>query len=336
MEYAPAVDMIRRWRIVSRSATAGARTMSTAPKAPEPKAAANQNDTGGEYLEAPTIGAHDASEISDEHLEAPEVPDSDSEPAGHGAPRGKPKKKPSAISGKKFHKRDLVRVDDLRPSLAHRIRTDHPDLPAGARISREELGRYRMRYTEELLQQEHGEFSELDRQVVESIARQDTISENSEEEFEEHRTFADRVSDDMAAFGGSWWFLISFGSVLFIWIGINLIEGTVSAFDPYPFILLNLVLSCIAAIQAPIIMMSQKRQETKDRLRSFNDYRVNLKAELEVRHLHEKLDYLISRQWTRLAEMQQMQLDAMHELTGAKTQKRAPRRRRAVKSKAVQ
>lgn len=308
--------------------------MSTVPKAPEAKAAANQNDTGGEYLEAPTIGAHDESGISDEHLEAPEVPDS--EPTVPGAPRGKPKKMSSAISGKKFHKRDLVRVDDLRPSLAHRIRTDHPDLPAGARISREELGRYRMRYTEELLQQEHGEFSELDRQVVESIAKQDTISENSEEEFEEHRTFADRVSDNMAAFGGSWWFLISFGAVLLVWICINLIEGTVTAFDPYPFILLNLLLSCIAAIQAPIIMMSQKRQETKDRLRSFNDYRVNLKAELEVRHLHEKLDYLISRQWTRLAEMQQMQLDAMHELTGAKTQKRAPRRRRAVKSKAVQ
>ncbi|TIX02771.1 MAG: DUF1003 domain-containing protein, partial [Mesorhizobium sp.] len=77
-----------------------------------------------------------------------------------------------------------------------------------------------------------------------------------------------------------------------------------------------------AAIQAPVIMMSQKRQEAKDRLRSFNDYRVNLKAELEVRHLHEKLDYLISRQWQRLAEMQQMQLDAMHELTGAKKVKR--------------
>ncbi|WP_245267876.1 DUF1003 domain-containing protein [Mesorhizobium sp. LSHC426A00] len=130
----------------------------------------------------------------------------------------------------------------------------------------------------------------------------------------------------MAAFGGSWWFLISFGSVLAVWIGINLIAGVSSAFDPYPFILLNLLLSCIAAIQAPIIMMSQRRTEAKDRLRSFNDYRVNLKAELEVRHLHEKLDYLISRQWTRLAEMQQMQLDAMHELTGAKKAKRAPRR----------
>ncbi|WP_027167024.1 DUF1003 domain-containing protein [Mesorhizobium sp. WSM3224] len=281
------------------------------------KQADNENDVAGEYLEAETV-AEDAHDALDEILEAPEVPDSEPHIPG----RIKPKKKPSAISGRKFRKRDLVRIDDLRPSLADRIRSDHPDLPRGARISREELGRYRMRYMEELLQQEHGEFSELDRQVVESIARQDTISENSEEEFEEHRSFADRVSDNMAEFGGSWWFLISFGGVLLVWIGINLIAGLGHAFDPYPFILLNLLLSCIAAIQAPVIMMSQKRQEAKDRLRSFNDYRVNLKAELEVRHLHEKLDYLISRQWQRLAEMQQMQLDAMHELAGAKKQKR--------------
>ncbi|BCG76996.1 DUF1003 domain-containing protein [Mesorhizobium sp. 113-3-3] len=309
--------------------------MSTVPKASEQQAADNEHDSGGEYFEAP-ITPEDLHEGSDEHFDTPEVPDS--EPAGLGTSRIKPKKKPSAISGRKFHKRDLVRIDTLRPSLADRIRSDHPDLPRGARISREELGRYRMRYMEELLQQEHGEFSELDRQVVESIARQDTISENSEEEFEEHRTFPDRVSDNMAAFGGSWWFLISFATVLLVWIGINLFEGLNSAFDPYPFILLNLLLSCIAAIQAPVIMMSQKRQEVKDRLRSFNEYRVNLKAELEVRHLHEKLDYLISRQWTRLAEMQQMQLDAMNELAGTKKVKRAVRgvRRRTVKGEAGQ
>jgi uncharacterized membrane protein len=308
--------------------------MSTVPKASE-KPADNQNDSGGEYFEATTTQA-DLHEVSDEHFDTPEVPDS--EPVAPGASRIKPKRKPSAISGRKFRKRDLVRIDTLRPSLADRIRADHPDLPKGARVSREELGRYRMRYMEELLQQEHGEFSELDRQVVESIARQDTISENSEEEFEEHRTFPDRVSDNMAAFGGSWWFLISFATVLLVWIGINLFEGLNSAFDPYPFILLNLLLSCIAAIQAPVIMMSQKRQEVKDRLRSFNEYRVNLKAELEVRHLHEKLDYLISRQWTRLAEMQQMQLDAMNELAGAKKAKRTVRgvRRRAVKGEVAQ
>ena len=91
-----------------------------------------------------------------------------------------------------------------------------------------------------------------------------------------------------------------------------------AVFDPYPFILLNLVLSCIAAIQAPIIMMSQKRQESKDRLRSENDYRVNLKAELEIRHLHEKLDHLINRQWERLAEIQQIQLEIMEDLASPK------------------
>jgi uncharacterized membrane protein len=95
----------------------------------------------------------------------------------------------------------------------------------------------------------------------------------------------------------------------------NIWVATRAVFDPYPFILLNLALSCLAAIQAPIIMMSQKRQESKDRLRSENDYRVNLKAELEIRHLHEKLDHLLNRQWERLAEIQQIQLEIMQDLT---------------------
>src|SRR3954451_24311815 len=97
------------------------------------------------------------------------------------------------------------------------------------------------------------------------------------------------------------------------WMGFNIWAATRVVFDPYPFILLNLILSCLAAIQAPIIMMSQKRQETKDRLRSLNDYRVNLKAELEIRHLHEKLDHLVTKQWQRLAEIQQLQLEIMQE-----------------------
>ncbi|NDB69467.1 MAG: DUF1003 domain-containing protein, partial [Methylocystaceae bacterium] len=101
--------------------------------------------------------------------------------------------------------------------------------------------------------------------------------------------------------------------VLVIWMSVNIWLGEQQAFDAYPFILLNLVLSCIAAIQAPIIMMSQKRQETKDRLRAFNDYKVNLKAELEIRHIQEKLDYLLTKQWQRLSEMQQMQMELMQE-----------------------
>lgn len=223
------------------------------------------------------------------------------------------KKVASAVSGKKFRKRDMIKIDSLRPSLAGRIREDFPNLPPNAMISRSELARYRMVYMEELLQQEHGEFTELDRQVAESISNQDTIAENTEDEFEEHRTFGERLSDHLASFGGSWAFLITFSVVLLVWMGYNVLRGEEGAFDPYPFILLNLVLSCIAAVQAPIIMMSQKRQEAKDRLRAFNDYRVNLKAELEIRHLHEKIDYLISRQWQRLAEIQHMQLEIMQE-----------------------
>ena len=166
------------------------------------------------------------------------------------------KKAPSAVSGRMYRKRQLIRVDSLRPSLAELIQRDYPDLPSNAKISFGELARYQKLYVEELLQQEHGEFTELDRQVAESIAKQDTIAENTEEEYDEHRTFGERLSDHLASFGGSWRFLISFFAVLVIWMAYNVVRGEGSSFDPYPFILLNLVLSCLAAIQAPVIMMS--------------------------------------------------------------------------------
>jgi uncharacterized membrane protein len=165
-----------------------------------------------------------------------------------------------------------------------------------------------------MLERERGEISDLEKQVVASLANEETISRNIEEAWEDQRTFGERLADDVAEFGGSWKFIVSFAGVLVLWIALNLWAAASAAFDPYPFILLNLVLSCLAAIQAPIIMMSQKRQEAKDRLRSENDYRVNLKAELEIRHLHEKVDHLISRQWERLAEIQQIQLEIMEDL----------------------
>jgi uncharacterized membrane protein len=235
-----------------------------------------------------------------------------SESLSHDANDGGSKKLPCAITGRARPKRDLVALDTMRPSLADRIRHDHPELAADALISRAEIARYRAIYVEELLQAEHGEFTDLDRQVAESIAAQDTIAENVEDEYDDHRSLGETLSDHLASFGGSWKFLISFALVLVVWIAWNYARGD-GAFDPFPFILLNLVLSCLAAVQAPIIMMSQNRQETKDRLRAFNDYRVNLKAELEIRHLHEKIDHLISKQWQRLAEIQQLQLEIMQE-----------------------
>lgn len=286
-----------------------------------PKGLRLDHELDEEDLEALPEAADEPGEDSDA---GEDVADEAAEATAPSSGRARPRKIPSALSGRKYRRRDLVKIDELRPSLAERIRRDYPDLPRNAKISLGELARYRMLYVEELLQQEHGEFTELDRQVAESISRQDTIAENTEEEYEERRTFGERLSDHLASFGGSWAFLISFGCVLLVWMGFNVVRGVDAAFDPYPFILLNLVLSCIAAIQAPIIMMSQKRQEEKDRQRSYNDYRVNLKAELEIRHLHEKIDYLISRQWQRMSEIQQVQLEVLHG-AGRRTRIKSPK-----------
>lgn len=217
-----------------------------------------------------------------------------------------------AITGREFPRRLLISLDAVRPSLAERIHRDYPDLAPDALISRDALKSVRAEYVEEMLRDETGEISSLERRVAESLANDETLAENVEKQFEEKRSFGDIVSDHLAEFGGSWAFILSFMAMLGLWMAYNAAQGA-ETFDPYPFILLNLVLSCLAALQAPIIMMSQKRQESKDRLRSLNDYQVNLKAELEIRHLHEKLDHLINKQWQRLAEIQQLQLEIMQD-----------------------
>jgi len=209
--------------------------------------------------------------------------------------------------------RDTVRLDVVRPAIIERIRQEKPDLPIDGFICRGDLDRFRSTYVSQLLTRERGELTRLEHEVVKSLADHETLAENIEAEFAEHRTFGERLSDHLASFGGSWTFIMLFGAVLLIWMVFNIVVAARAQFDPYPFILLNLVLSCLAAIQAPIIMMSQKRQEAKDRLRSENDYRVNLKAELEIRHLHEKMDHILTRQWERLAEIQQIQLEIMQE-----------------------
>jgi uncharacterized membrane protein len=216
------------------------------------------------------------------------------------------------LTGKDLSRGNVVNLATVMPSLVERIRKDHPELREDAFVSRKELDRYRTLYVTELLHQESGDVSEIEKQVAESLATHETLAENVEDEFTADRTFAEYLSDGLASFGGSWSFLIVFAAFLAVWMLINTYQAG-AAFDPYPYILLNLILSTIAAIQAPIIMMSQKRQETKDRLRSLNDYKVNLKAELEIRHLHEKIDHLINKQWQRLAEIQSLQLDKLSE-----------------------
>jgi len=227
-------------------------------------------------------------------------------------PRRPTKARPCAVCGRDA--RVPVALGAIRPPIAAMIVADHPGLTADSPVCREHLVAYRTRYVQDMLAHERGEISELERQVVESLAREETVSRHVERRWRDERTFGETVADIVADFGGSWTFIGVFFAVLLVWMGFNLWMAAEKIFDPYPFILLNLVLSCLAAIQAPIIMMSQKRQEAKDRLRSENDYRVNLKAELEIRHLHEKLDHLINRQWERLAEIQQIQLEIMEDL----------------------
>jgi uncharacterized membrane protein len=246
--------------------------------------------------------------------------------------RAKKKKSRCVLSGVEMPTKELFPVAMLRPSLVDRLRVLHPDLPPDARISLKELNRLRGSYVEDLLKRERGDVSVLEREVIESLERHETLAEDTEREYEGTRTLGERLADVVASFGGSWTFIISFAVFVVGWMAINLALGQSAAFDLYPFILLNLLLSCIAAVQAPVIMMSQKRQEAKDRLRSENDYAVNLKAELEIRHLHEKMDHLLKKQWERLAEIQEIQIELLQDLAH---RKRGAMRKRRLRGTAV-
>jgi len=225
-----------------------------------------------------------------------------------------PRRGKCAICGKSFAARELVPGSAVREAVTQQILLEFRDWSADQFICRADLNRFRAGYVHSLLESERGDLSALEQEVVRSLEHHEFVARNVEEEFEHDWSLGERLADRIAEFGGSWRFLILFAGFLLIWIGINSIVLSRRPVDPYPFILLNLVLSCLAAIQAPIIMMSQNRQEAKDRLRSQHDYQVNLKAELEIRHLHEKVDHLLSQQWERLAEIQEIQLELLSEI----------------------
>jgi uncharacterized membrane protein len=176
------------------------------------------------------------------------------------------------------------------------------------------LNRFRAEYVEDALEEQKGELSALEADVIKSLEEHEVVSRDTEQQYEAQLTTGERVADKVAEFGGSWRFILIFGGVLVAWIALNSLVLARRPFDAYPYILLNLVLSCLAAIQAPIIMMSQNRQEARDRLRAEHDYQVNLKAELEIRQLHWKLDQLLQHQWRRLLEIQKIQTDLMEEM----------------------
>src|SRR5438034_11042659 len=219
-----------------------------------------------------------------------------------------------AICGQTKSARNGTIGEVVRPSLSEFIRKKAPQWDGKSFICFDDLGKFRRDYVKEVLQDEIGELSALDNEVIESLQQHEILSSDISKQFEKKLTFGERLSDHIASFGGSWRFIILFGAVLFGWIILNAIFLLNRGFDPYPFILLNLILSCLAAIQAPIIMMSQNRAEARDRLRAENDYKVNLKAELEIRHLHEKIDHLLRKQYNRLFEIQQIQIELLEEI----------------------
>lgn len=186
---------------------------------------------------------------------------------------------------------------------------DHADLPEN------QLNELRKNYIELLLQEDLGELTEVEKNVAQNIGRKKIIGGSLRFKRDKKPTPGEMLADKVASFGGSWKFIIIFFSFLLGWIIVNIWWLQNKAFDPYPFILLNLLLSCIAAIQAPIIMMSQNRQEAKDRLRAEHDYKVNLKAEVEIRLLHEKIDHMLLHQNKRLLEIQRVQIEQMERIS---------------------
>lgn len=222
--------------------------------------------------------------------------------------------KTSFVSKVEIQKGEEIKGKDIREGIFNLIKSDHPEFDSESLISLTELNQYRRLYLTSLIIQEKGELAIIDRDVMNAIKNNAILSENIQDEIEGELTIGQKIADKVASFGGSWTFIITFFSFILLWILTNIWFLAVNPFDQYPFILLNLILSCLASIQAPIIMMSQNRQEQKDRQRSEHDYKINLKAELEIKLLGEKMDHLLVYQNSKLLEIQEVQIDYLEDL----------------------
>lgn len=219
----------------------------------------------------------------------------------------------SDISKKEFPMTDRIAAKAIRNPVLALIKNEYPDFDESKFLSISELNRFREKYISNYLVVEIGELSNFKAKVIGSLNEDKSLVNTVEDEIGV-RTVGQKVADQVAAFGGSWKFIILFGVFIFLWILANIYLLLNKGFDPYPFILLNLILSCLAALQAPVIMMSQNRQEEKDRERAKKDYMINLKSELEIRMLHEKVDHLIMRQQEELIEIQKVQIEKMNDI----------------------
>lgn len=228
----------------------------------------------------------------------------------------------SDISNIEFPVSERISAKTIRHSVLVLIQKDHPQFTHESYLSLSELNEYREKVITDYLVKETGELTELEKTVLNSVKSNKTLTDKIDGEEKQTLTIGQKIADKVATFGGSWTFIISFGIFIFVWICINMFWLVNKSFDPYPFILLNLILSCLAALQAPVIMMSQNRQEEKDRERAKKDYMINLKSELEIRTLHEKIDHFIMNQQQELLELQKIQIDMMNEILQQKKTKK--------------
>jgi uncharacterized membrane protein len=207
-----------------------------------------------------------------------------------------------------------VPAELIRESIVDVIRKKYPAWSSGGYICSADLNRFRAHYVGEILEREKGELASLEDNVTRSITDHKLTAKNINVEFDRQLSLGERLADRIADFAGSWTFIAIFAGVFFVWIAMNSIVLVYRPFDPYPFILLNLVLSALAAIQAPVIIMSQNRQEAKDHLHAEHDYLVNLNTEMEIHQLHKKIDHLLINQGQRALEIQNIELELMEDL----------------------
>ena len=220
----------------------------------------------------------------------------------------------SEISQQEIAENENVSIASVRESVLQEVLKDFPNINKEGFISFSELDFYRQKYIQYILESNIGILSKVEKKVANQLKKDNFISTQHVLDKKDDLTIGQKLADKVAAFGGSWRFITIFGIFILIWMIINIIFLATKAFDPYPFILLNLILSCLAALQAPIIMMSQNRQEEKDRERAQKDYMINIKSEIEVRMLHEKIDHLIINHQQKLMEIQQIQIEMLNDI----------------------
>ena len=225
------------------------------------------------------------------------------------------------IARKPLNRSRAVAISQLRPQLIALLLKQFPQVKLVGFISESAYSKLVHDYVEEMMEKDKGELTRIEKEVLQSIKDSELLAKNVDQDYSRRLGFGERLADQIADFGGSWKFVISFLVFLLVWILSNVFLLIRAPFDPYPFILLNLLLSAIAAFQAPVIMMSQNRVEARDRMRAEHDYQVNLKAELEIRSLHEKIDHLLMKQMQHLVEIQQFQLDILNKLNEDKEEK---------------